>query len=115
MVLTLYGIPNCDTIRKARAYLDARGVAHRFHDFRKDGIEPVRLRQWADRIGWEWLLNRAGTTFRNLPDTERQGIDLDGALALMLAQPAMIKRPIVEKDDMLLVGFNLAEWNAAVL
>ncbi len=99
MTLTLYGIRSCDTVRKARGWLDARGIAHRYHDFRIDGLDAVRLRRWSDAVGWETLLNRAGTTFRALPDADKAGLDEPRALALMLAQPAMIKRPVFEIGD----------------
>ena len=104
--LILYGIPNCDTIKKARAWLEAAGVAYRFHDYRKDGVDRAALERWVYAKGWETLLNRAGTTFRKLPPEAREGIDREGAIALMLAQPAMIKRPVAESDGRLLVGFK---------
>lgn len=110
MTLTLYGISNCDTVKKARRWLDGEGVAHVFHDVRKDGLDPARLQQWIDAIGWEKLLNRSGTTFRKLPDSAKQGIDAAAAAALMLEQPAMIRRPVVEADDGISVGFAADEW-----
>jgi len=110
MALTLYGIPNCDTVKKARRWLDAAGVPHAFHDFRKDGLDPAKLQFWIDAIGWEKLLNKAGTTFRQLPDADKAGLDTAKAKALMLAQPAMIKRPVVETDDGVSVGFSADEW-----
>jgi len=110
MALTLYGIPNCDTVKKARRWLDAAGVPHVFHDFRKDGLDPVKLQGWIDALGWEKLLNRAGTTFRKLPDADKAGLDADKARALMLDQPAMIKRPVVETAGEVSVGFSADEW-----
>ncbi len=107
---TLYGIRNCDTVKKARAWLDAAGVAYDFHDYKTAGVDPDRLRGWVDRLGWETLLNRAGTTFRKLPDADKAGLDADRAIALMLAQPSMIKRPVVEQGGTLLVGFKPDAW-----
>lgn len=112
MTLILYGIPNCDTVKKARRWLDEQGVAHRFHDMRKDGLDPARLQSWIDALGWEKLLNKAGTTFRKLPDTDRDGLDAARAKALMLDQPAMIRRPVVEAPGGLSVGFSAADWQA---
>jgi arsenate reductase (glutaredoxin) len=109
----LYGIRNCDTMKKAWTWLDQRGVAYDFHDYRKAGIERAKLREWADRVGWEVLLNRAGTTFRKLPEADRQGIDQAKAIELMAAQPSMIKRPVLETGGRLLVGFKPAEYEAA--
>lgn len=110
MALTLYGIPNCDTVKKARTWLDAAGVPYIFHDFRKDGLEAAKLQSWIDAIGWEKLLNKNGTTFRKLPDTDKAGLDAAKAKALMLDQPAMIKRPVVEAADGVSAGFSVAEW-----
>ena len=106
VALTLYGIKNCDTVKKARAWLDARGVAYAFHDYKTVGIDEARLRGWAAELGWERLLNRAGTTFRKLPEADRQDIDENKAVALMLAQPSMIKRPVLDVGGKLLVGFK---------
>ncbi|MEO0062138.1 MAG: hypothetical protein RLZZ08_698 [Pseudomonadota bacterium] len=113
MTITLYGIPNCDTVKKARTWLDARGIAFVFHDYKKQGADPVRLGQWADAVGWEKLLNRAGTTFRKLPDADKADIDRARAIALMVAQPSLIKRPVVEYAGGLLVGFRPDEWEEA--
>jgi len=112
MALTLYGIPNCDTVKKARTWLDAAGIAYVFHDFRKDGLDPAKLQDWIDAVGWEKLLNKAGTTFRKLPDADKAGLDTAKAKALMLEQPAMIKRPVVEAADGVSVGFSAGEWEA---
>ena len=113
MTLTLHGIPNCDTVKKARTWLDARGVAYAFHDYKKLGIEMATLGRWADAVGWEVLLNRAGTTFKKLPDADKAGIDQAKAIALMIAHPSMIKRPVVEGDGKLLVGFKPDAWATA--
>ena len=112
--LTLYGIPNCDTIKKARAWLDGRGIGYAFHDYKKAGIDAATLRRWAGEVGWEPLLNRAGTTFRKLPEAEREGIDAERAIALMVAQPSMIKRPVLEGAGPLLVGFKADAYAAAL-
>jgi arsenate reductase len=112
--MILYGIKNCDTVKKARAWLDGRGLAYRFHDYKSAGIDEGRLRAWAGELGWEKLLNRAGTTFRKLPDADKQGLDEDKAVALMLAQPSMIKRPVLDLGDWRLLGFNEAAWAGAL-
>jgi len=104
--VTLHGIKNCDTMKKARAWLDGRGVAYAFHDYKTDGIARETLEAWAKLAGWEVLLNRAGTTFKKLPDKDKDGITGNKALALMLAQPSMIKRPVLEAGNRLLVGFK---------
>lgn len=106
MSFTLYGIKNCDTMKKARAWLDAKGVPYAFHDYKAEGIDRARLEAWAGNVGWETLLNRAGTTFRKLPDADKAGLDERKALALMLDQPSMIKRPVLDLDGRLLVGFK---------
>lgn len=103
---TLYGIPSCDTIRKARAWLDGRGVGYVFHDYKRLGVERGQLEAWADGVGWETLLNRAGTTFRALPDADKAELDRAKAIALMLANPSMIKRPVLEFAGRLVVGFK---------
>jgi Spx/MgsR family transcriptional regulator len=111
-MLTLFGIPNCDTVKKARTWLDAHGVAYAFHDYKKLGIDEASLRRWTASLGWETVLNRAGTTFRALPDADKADLDQDKAIALMLAQPSMIKRPIVEGDGVLVAGFKPDAWEA---
>jgi arsenate reductase (glutaredoxin) len=113
MTIRLYGIPNCDTVKKARAWLDARGVAYAFHDYKKAGADPGKLEEWARQAGWEALLNRSGTTFRKLPEAERQDLDQAKAIALMAANPSAIRRPVAEHDGGLLVGFKPVEWEAA--
>lgn len=104
--VTLYGITTCDTVRKARAWLDATGVPYRFHDFRKDGLDAAKLQGWLDALGWEAVLNRAGTSFRALPETQRTGLDRDRAAALILANPTLVKRPVLEMDGRVTVGFK---------
>jgi arsenate reductase len=104
--VTIYGIKNCDTMKKARAWLDDRGVAYSFHDYKAAGVERAVLEGWARKVGWETLLNRAGTTFRKLPDAKKVGLDAGRAIALMLAQPSMIKRPVLDVGGVLIVGFK---------
>lgn len=113
MSITLYGIPNCDTVKKARTWLDAQGVAYAFHDYKKAGVTAAKLKAWCKALGWEVVLNRAGTTFRKLPDAAKADLDPAKAVALMLEQPSMIKRPIVEYKGGLLIGFKEPEWDAA--
>ena len=115
MTTTLYGIPNCDTVKKARARMDGNGVRYTFHDYRKAGVDAAALDRWIAQVGWEVLLNRAGTTFRKLADTDKTAIDAATARALMLAYPSLIKRPVVEYGDALLIGFKPDEWRAAGL
>jgi arsenate reductase len=102
----IYGIKACDTMQKARAWLGDHGVAYDFHDYKSQGIDRARLEGWVGQVGWETLLNRSGTTFRKLPDADKAGLDQAKAIALMLAQPSMIKRPVIEADGGLLVGFK---------
>lgn len=106
MTVTLYGIPNCDTVKKARDWLAQHGIAYRFHDFRKDGLERERLAGWVEELGWESVLNRAGTTFRALGPGDKMGLGPAKAVALMLAQPAMVKRPVLDLGTRRLVGFK---------
>ena len=114
MAITMYGIKNCDTIKKARKWLEDKGVAYDFHDYKALGVEEGQLRSWVAERGWETLLNRAGTTFRALPDADKQGIDADKAVALMLANPSMIKRPVLDLGDRRLVGFKPDAYEAAL-
>jgi arsenate reductase len=114
MSATLYGIKNCDTMKKARAWLDAKGVPYAFHDYKVDGIDRAKLEGWAGNVGWETLLNRAGTTFRKLPDAEKASIDERNALALMLDQPSMIKRPVLDLGGRIVVGFKPEVYEKAV-
>ena len=111
--VTIYGIKNCDTMKKARAWLDHRGVAYAFHDYKSAGIERARLERWAKKVGWETLLNRAGTTFRKLPDKDKDGLTEKKAVALMLDQPSMIKRPVLDAGGRLLVGFKPEQYETA--
>ena len=104
--VTIYGIKNCDTMKKARTWLDDHGVAYAFHDYKTEGIDKASLERWAKEVGWEILLNRAGTTFRKLPDAQREGVTEKKAIALMLEQPSMIKRPVLDVGGKLLVGFK---------
>ena len=104
--VVIYGIKNCDTMKKARAWLDERRVTYAFHDYKAAGIDRARLEGWAREIGWETLLNRAGTTFRKLRDTDKEGLTGKKAIMLMLDQPSMIKRPVLEVDGKLIVGFQ---------
>jgi Spx/MgsR family transcriptional regulator len=113
MSITLYGIPNCDTVKKARSWLDGKGIAYAFHDYKKAGADAAKLSAWCEALGWEAVLNRTGTTFRKLPDAEKAGLDMAKAIKLMLDQPSMIRRPMVEHPAGLLVGFKLPEWEAA--
>jgi Spx/MgsR family transcriptional regulator len=111
--ITLYGIPNCDTVKKARTWLDKRGVVYAFHDYKKQGADPSRIAGWVGEVGWEKVLNRAGTTFRKLPDADRDGLDAKKAVQVMAANPSAIKRPVVEYPGGLLVGFKESEWEQA--
>ena len=114
MTTTIYGIKACDTMKKARAWLDAHGIAYAFHDYKTAGLERDRLEQWVDQVGWEPLLNKAGTTFRKLPEADKADLDRERAVGLMLAQPSMIKRPVLETaSGGLLVGFKPDLYAAA--
>ena len=113
MTTTLYGIRNCDTMKKARNWLDEHGVRYAFHDYKVAGIDEATLRRWVGITGWEVLLNRAGTTFRALPDADKPNLDADKAVRLMLANPSMIKRPVLESGNTLLVGFKPDAYLAA--
>src|SRR5690606_35868420 len=109
--VTIYGIRNCDTMKKARAWLEARGVDHAFHDYKSEGIDRASLERWAGQVGWQALLNRAGTTFRKLPDSEKESLTEKKAIALMLAQPSMIKRPVLAIDnEPVIVGFQVETY-----
>ncbi len=112
MKTVIYGIPNCDTMKKARAWLESHGVAYEFHDYKKAGIERSKLEAWLKAVGWEVLLNRAGTTFRKLPESAKSGLTEAKATRLMLEQPSMIKRPVLERGKTLLVGFNPEKYAA---
>ena len=114
MATTIYGIKNCDTMKKARAWLDKHGVAYGFHDYKAEGIDKERLARWSKAVGWEMLLNRAGTTFRKLPEADKENLTEKKAMALMLAQPSMIKRPVLEVGGKLLVGFKPENYAAEI-
>jgi Spx/MgsR family transcriptional regulator len=113
MSIDFYGIPNCDTVKKARAWLDAKGIGYTFHDYKKEGADPAKLREWIAAKGWETVLNRRGTTFRQLPEADKADLDAGKAVALMQAHPSTIKRPVVEHPGGLLVGFDAGEWETA--
>jgi Spx/MgsR family transcriptional regulator len=110
---TLYGIPNCDTVKKARAWLDARGIAYTFHDYKKQGAQPERIAGWIAQAGLGKVVNKAGTTYRKLDPADQAALDTDSAPAVLAANTSVIKRPIVEHPGGLLVGFKEAEWTAA--
>lgn len=111
--ITLYGIKACDTMKKARTWLDAHNVPYHFHDYKLVGIDRSTLEQWCRAVGWEILLNRAGTTFRKVPEADRQDLDENKAIALMLASPSMIKRPVLDTGETLIVGFRPETYAAA--
>ena len=107
---TMFGIPNCDTIKKARTWLEKHGVEYAFHDYKKAGIEKALLEDWVKQAGWEALINRAGTTFRRLPEADKANLTEKKAVALMLAQPSLIKRPVLENKGRITVGFKPDEY-----
>jgi len=113
MIPTLYGIPNCDTVKKARVWLDQQGRAFTFHDYKKAGIDRATLEGWVAEHGWEIVLNRNGTTFKALDAAEKEGLDAEKAIGLMLGQPSMIKRPVLDLGDRTIVGFKPAIYEAA--
>jgi arsenate reductase len=112
MSIDFYGIPNCDTVKRARAWLDQRGIGYTFHDYKKEGADPAKLHEWIAAKGWETVLNRRGTAFRKLDPAETAHLDAEKAVAVMRANPSTIKRPVVEHPGGLLVGFDPAEWQA---
>lgn len=114
MTIHVYGIPNCDTVKKARNWLDANGLDYTFHDYKKEGADAGKLASWSDAAGWEALFNKRSTTFRKLDDADKAGIDRDKAIALMLQHPSLIKRPVLEAGDTVLVGFSDSEWSDAL-
>lgn len=115
MAITIYGIKNCDTMKKARAWLDKNKIEYAFHDYKTTGIDRDRLERWSKKVGWEALLNKAGTTFKKLPEKDREGVTEKKAIALMLAQPSMIKRPVLDLGGgKLLVGFKPETYGAAI-
>ena len=114
MGVTIYGIKACDTMKKARDWLDSHGVTYAFHDYKIVGIDRAHLERWSGQVGWEVLLNRSGTTFRKLPEADKAPLDQAKAIELMLAQPSMIKRPVLDLGDRLLVGFKPDAYDAAI-
>ncbi|MEP7243948.1 MAG: ArsC family reductase [Gammaproteobacteria bacterium] len=114
MTITLYGIKNCDTMKKARTWLDGHGVKYTFHDYKTDSIDRAHLEQWCKSVGWETLLNRGGTTFRKLPGAQQSGLNEQKAIALMLSQPSLIKRPVLDLGKKLLVGFKAEQYKSAI-
>ncbi|MGO1659785.1 MAG: ArsC family reductase [Marinobacter sp.] len=108
--MKLYGIRNCDTVKKARKWLDEQGISYEFHDFKKNGLEPARLNQWEEAVGWETLLNRRGTTWRKLSEDARDNINAQSAHNIMLENTSIIKRPVVEHEGSVFVGFNATDW-----
>ena len=112
--IEIYGIPNCDSVRKARKWLDAHAIPYTFHDFKKEGAAQARLAVWASTVGWETLLNKRGTTFRKLSDVQKADLDREKAIVLMETQPSLIKRPVVEHADGILVGFDENRWRDAL-
>lgn len=113
MTITIYGIPACDTIKKARTWLEDKGVAYAFHDYKAVGIDAATLERWAGELGWEALLNKAGTTFKKLPDADKADLTREKAIALMVANPSMIKRPVLDIGDRRIVGFKPDVYAAA--
>ena len=114
-MIAMYGIKNCDTIKKARDWMAANHIAYDFHDYKAEGADHARLLKWIEAVGWEVLLNRAGTTFRKLPDADKADVDQDKAVALMLAHTSVIKRPVLEYPGGVLVGFKPDQWARALL
>ena len=114
MSVSVYGIPNCDTIKKARNWLEAKGIEYSFHDYKKEGADAGKLEEWVQAAGWEVVLNRRGTTFRKLPDQDKTDLDAGKAVAIMAANPSCIKRPVAEHPGGVLVGFKEAEWEEAL-
>jgi arsenate reductase (glutaredoxin) len=115
LTITFYGIPNCDTVKKARDWLGEQGIAYTFHDYKKQGADAAKIATWVEQAGWEKVLNRAGTTFKKLPDADKEGLDAAKAVAVMAANPSCIKRPVLEHPGGLLVGFKPDEWAAALV
>ncbi len=115
MTTTIYGIKNCDTIKKARRFMDANDLDYHFHDYRTDGTNPAQLQDWIAHFGWDTVLNKRGTTWRKLPDQVRSDTDESNAAELLAKEPAMIKRPVLVTGDTVLIGFNESEWKSALL
>lgn len=114
-MIELYGIPNCDTMKKARRWLENQGLEYRFHDYKKEGVDEEKLRQWVARLGWETLLNRRGMMWRKLPEELRARMDEATALQVMQETPSIIKRPVLEQGELLLVGYKEADWAERLL
>ena len=114
MTITIYGIPNCDKVKKARAWLGEKGIDYVFHNFKTEGAEQDLVRAWVQAVGWERVLNRSGTTFRKLDPAQKENLDSEKAIRLMVAQPSCIRRPVADHPGGLLVGFDAAEWEAAL-
>lgn len=112
--MNVYGIRNCDTVKKARKWLDEQGITYQFHDFKKDGLDHTLLARWEQQLGWDRLINRRGTTWRKLPEEVRDTISDQSAHAVMLENPSIIKRPVVEHEGTVFVGFNADEWAARI-
>jgi arsenate reductase len=113
-MLNIYGIKSCDTMKKAFTWLTEHGIEHHFHDYKKEGADETRLRHWIDQLGWETVINRRGTTWRKLPQAQRDAMDVEGAVQAALANPSLIKRPIIEQGTILLAGFDAAAWAQAL-
>ena len=113
-MISMFAIPNCDTVKKARTWVDAQGLAYTFHDYKKAGTDAAKLAVWCELAGWDKVLNRAGTTFKNLPDADKADLDAARAVAVMAANPSCIKRPIVEHAGGIMVGFKEADWAATL-
>ncbi|WP_372830624.1 ArsC family reductase [Pontibacterium sp.] len=109
-MITMYGIKNCDTIKKARKWLEAEGIEYQFHDYRKDGLDANQLKSWVSELGWEVLLNKRGATWRKLPDDVKNNVDEASAIEVMLDNPAIIKRPLLDTGDVRTVGFKDADY-----
>lgn len=109
-MITVFGIPNCSTVKKARTWLEEHGVPYHFHDYKKDGLDPALLKTWASALGWQALLNTRGTTWRGLPEAEREGVDEARALALMAARPSLVRRPLIDMNPGYLLGFDVDEY-----
>jgi len=112
MSVIMYGIPNCDTIKKAKKWLEANGIDYEFHNYKKEGISKAKLKDWCKQVDWEILLNRRGTTWRKLDDATKEGINKTSAIGIMTAETSIIKRPVIETDDMILVGFFEDEYKS---
>jgi Spx/MgsR family transcriptional regulator len=109
-MIDLYGIPNCDTMKKARAWLDERGIAYRFHDYKREGVDEARLRGWIEELGWEALMNRRGTTWRKLPEDVRERMDSESAIRVMMENPSIIRRPLLDTGQVRHAGFSESDY-----